>query len=341
MHDGTLHPGAGGLFIVVALSVAACAGIEPAKDEVYINASRHLAEARADPDVSRHARVPLDAAARTLAQTQEAEDLAQLRHLSYLGRKKVDIARAVAETREAEARLEILTKQARAAAAAAKARRVPAPPPPHVESMPAPPPTEDKSRTSAPPPVPNDGTAQAAVAAAAAAAERDAARARRLANSLPEFKVHDENRSTVVTLPEESFPTGSTTLDATVGGRFEPLVEFLRDNADRKVVVNGHTDDTGDAQQNIRISNARAESVKARLVDMGIAETRILTIGYGHNSPIASNDTVAGRRANRRVEIVLMRSVSRSETIPPASVGMAPDGPAYPRRPSPGIGTSP
>jgi outer membrane protein OmpA-like peptidoglycan-associated protein len=333
MHDGALHPGSGGLLIVVALSVAACAGIEPAKDEVYINASRHLVEARADPDVSRHARVPLDAAARTLAQAQEAEDLAQLRHLSYLGRKKVDIARAVAETREAEAQLEILTKQTRAAAAAAKARRVPAPPPPHVESMPAPPPTEDKSRTSAPPPVPNDGTAQAAVAAAAAAAERDAARARRLANSLPEFKVHDENRSTVVTLPEESFPTGSTTLDATVGGRFGPLVEFLRDNADRKVIVNGHTDDTGDAQHNIRISNARAESVKARLVDMGVPETRIITIGYGHNRPVASNETAAGRRANRRVEVVLMHANPRSDAGAPSSMGMAPDNTARPQVP--------
>jgi outer membrane protein OmpA-like peptidoglycan-associated protein len=335
MHDGALHPGSGGLLIVLALSVAACAGIEPAKDEVYVDASRHLAEARADPDVSRHARVPLNAAARTLAQAQEAEDLAQLRHLSYLGRKQVDIARAVAETRGAEARLEILTRQARAAAA--KARRATAVPPPQIQPM-APPPQAEGRGGTATPAGPDDDSARAAVAAAAAAAERDTAQVRRLEQTLPDFKVQVDKRNTVITLPETSFPPGTTTLDPKVSDRLSPLVEVLKENLDRKVVVNGHTDDSGDPQQNIRISNARAESVKARLVDMGIAETRILTIGYGHNSPIASNDTAAGRRANRRVEIVLMRSDPRSETIPPGSVGM---GPAYPHRPSPGIGTSP
>jgi outer membrane protein OmpA-like peptidoglycan-associated protein len=319
--------------MVAALSITACAGVDPSEDEVYRGANRQLSDARADPIVARYANIPLNDASRTLEQALQAEDLAELRHFSYVGLKKVEIARAVAQTRQADEALEDLKKQARSAAVAAKARRAPAPPSLHVETTPAPPPAQDKSRTAAPPPVPNDDAARAAVAAAAAAAEREAAQARRLANSLPAFKVHDEDRSTVITLPEESFPPGSTTLDAKMGGRLGPFVEFLKDNADRKVVVNGHTDNTGDPQHNIRISNARAESVKARLVEMGIPETRIITIGYGHNRPIASNETADGRRANRRVEVVLMHASPRSDAVAPSSVGMAPDNTARPQVP--------
>lgn len=313
------------VLIVAALSIAGCAGVEPSEDDVYRGASRQLADARADPIVSRYAKIPLNDASRTLQQALEAEDLAELRHLSYLGQKKVEIARAVAQTRQADDAVEELRKRARAANAANKTRRAPATISPRVDRTPAPPQVPNGTPTT--PPAPNDDAAQAAVAAAAAAAEKEAAQARRLANSLPDFKVHDEDGSTVIILPEDSFSTGSTTLDAKVGDRLAPLVEFLKDNAGRKVIVNGHTDNTGDPQNNIRISNARAESVKGRLVKMGIPETRIISIGYGDNKPIANNETAEGRRANRRVEVVLMHANPRSDAASPSSMGMAPDRP--------------
>ncbi|MGE0651540.1 MAG: OmpA family protein [Alphaproteobacteria bacterium] len=312
--------------VIAALAIAACAGVDPSEDEVYRGASRQLADARADPIVARYAKIPLHDASRTLQQALQAEDLAELRHLSYLGQKKVEIARAVAQTREADDALEEIGKRAHVASVAKKVRRVPAPPSPRAEPMPPPPQAHDQG-ASATPPAPNDEAARAAVAAAAAAAEREAAQARRLANLLPDFKVHDEDRSTVITLPAASFSPGSTTLDANVGHRLAPLVEFLKDNAGRKVIVNGHTDNTGDPQNNIRISNARAESIKARLVNLGIPETRIITIGYGDNKPIANNETAEGRRANRRVEVVLMHANPRSDAASPSSVGMAPGGP--------------
>lgn len=67
----------------------------------------------------------------------------------------------------------------------------------------------------------------------------------------------------------------------------------------------GHTDNTGSAALNMRLSKDRAESVKAYLVSQGANASRIEATGYGMNQPIASNKTAAGRQQNRRVEFSL------------------------------------
>ncbi len=69
--------------------------------------------------------------------------------------------------------------------------------------------------------------------------------------------------------------------------------------------VLGHTDNTGSEQHNIKLSQRRADSVAAYLMNQGIAPSRISSYGYGYSRPIASNATEAGRAQNRRVEIVL------------------------------------
>jgi len=67
----------------------------------------------------------------------------------------------------------------------------------------------------------------------------------------------------------------------------------------------GHTDNTGSAELNMRLSKDRAESVKAYLVSKGANASRIEATGYGMTQPIASNKTAAGRQDNRRVEFTL------------------------------------
>ncbi|HUB05916.1 MAG TPA: OmpA family protein [Myxococcales bacterium] len=66
--------------------------------------------------------------------------------------------------------------------------------------------------------------------------------------------------------------------------------------------VEGHTDDTGSPAHNEKLSQARAESVKAYLVKRGVSEDRLVARGFGQDRPIASNATSKGRAANRRVE---------------------------------------
>ncbi|WP_310620496.1 OmpA family protein [Flexibacterium corallicola] len=69
--------------------------------------------------------------------------------------------------------------------------------------------------------------------------------------------------------------------------------------------VVGHTDNTGSAQHNLELSQRRAQVVSAYLMNQGIAPQRLSSVGYGMTNPIASNNTAAGRAANRRVEIIL------------------------------------
>ncbi|WP_298444279.1 OmpA family protein [uncultured Ferrimonas sp.] len=73
-----------------------------------------------------------------------------------------------------------------------------------------------------------------------------------------------------------------------------------------RLEVTGHTDSTGGADLNQRLSIARAEAVAAELTRQGVSSYRISTAGYGPLRPIASNDSAAGRAQNRRVEILLI-----------------------------------
>jgi outer membrane protein OmpA-like peptidoglycan-associated protein len=78
--------------------------------------------------------------------------------------------------------------------------------------------------------------------------------------------------------------------------RFQPII----------VRVEGHTDNTGDEDVNMPLSQGRAEAVMAMLVqDHGIDVEILIPVGYGEGKPIASNDTPEGQRKNRRFEIVI------------------------------------
>lgn len=72
------------------------------------------------------------------------------------------------------------------------------------------------------------------------------------------------------------------------------------------LVIDGHTDSTGSRSYNMELSQRRAEAVGRYLQSQNIDRVRMATYGYGPDHPVASNDTDAGRAANRRVELTLM-----------------------------------
>jgi outer membrane protein OmpA-like peptidoglycan-associated protein len=76
----------------------------------------------------------------------------------------------------------------------------------------------------------------------------------------------------------------------------------LEDNLDLTVEIRGYTDNVGNAKKNLKLSKSRAESVKAWLVNAGIAPGRITAKGYGDKNPIGDNKTAEGRQMNRRIE---------------------------------------
>jgi len=84
-------------------------------------------------------------------------------------------------------------------------------------------------------------------------------------------------------------------------------VVLVLDEFDQTVlVVDGHTDSTGPRSYNLELSKRRADAVGGYLINKGVKPMRIATYGYGPEYPVATNDTEAGRQANRRVELTLM-----------------------------------
>ena len=87
-------------------------------------------------------------------------------------------------------------------------------------------------------------------------------------------------------------------------GQIDAVLALLRDQANLRLGVEGHTDNTGAAAHNRALSEARARSVVAALTGAGIAANRLEPRGFGPDRPVADNDAEAGRAKNRRVELV-------------------------------------
>jgi outer membrane protein OmpA-like peptidoglycan-associated protein len=99
------------------------------------------------------------------------------------------------------------------------------------------------------------------------------------------------------------FVTGSAKLRPESYAKLQELMASLQGTTDRHVMVKGYTDNVGNADSNMRLSQARADSVKADLVGKGISADRITAEGHGEEDYIADNGTAQGRADNRRVTV--------------------------------------
>jgi OOP family OmpA-OmpF porin len=100
-----------------------------------------------------------------------------------------------------------------------------------------------------------------------------------------------------------NFATGKAELTPESQAILDGVAESLVAHEEIKVQVGGHTDNTGSAAVNKRLSAARAEAVRQYLITKGVAANRLTAAGFGPSKPIASNKTAAGRAQNRRVEL--------------------------------------
>jgi outer membrane protein OmpA-like peptidoglycan-associated protein len=128
-----------------------------------------------------------------------------------------------------------------------------------------------------------------------------------LETELAELQADRTERGLVVTLGDEVlFDVDRSDLKPGGMQQLTRVAEFLRQNPDRNVLIEGHTDSTAPDAYNLALSQRRANAVEDFLMTQGVEPTRIMATGYGEQLPIASNDTAAGRQANRRVEIVVL-----------------------------------
>jgi len=85
----------------------------------------------------------------------------------------------------------------------------------------------------------------------------------------------------------------------------DEIVKILNDYPDYMMTIEGHTDNVGSDEVNLKVSRERANSVKNYFVSKGISTDRLSAEGYGESRPVANNKTAAGRAKNRRVAMDL------------------------------------
>ncbi len=103
-----------------------------------------------------------------------------------------------------------------------------------------------------------------------------------------------------------NFETGEARLKVSSFAVLDEVVSILKEYPDYMLKIGGHTDDVGDDNANMTLSQARVDAVKNYLVSKGVPLTRIEAVGFGETKPIESNKTAVGKSQNRRVELELV-----------------------------------
>ena len=107
-------------------------------------------------------------------------------------------------------------------------------------------------------------------------------------------------------LDDVQFTSGNATLTPESHARLDELVDYMTHKKRSHIEISGHTDNVGKKTANKKLSQQRADAVRDYLVSKGIDASRIKSVGYGDEKPIAPNDTPDGRRENRRIEAVAL-----------------------------------
>lgn len=118
---------------------------------------------------------------------------------------------------------------------------------------------------------------------------------------------HDNSGVAVTAINPSMFSVGSADLSAS-GASDMPRLAAVFARTDRRILIIGHTDSTGDPKSNIKLSERRAETVARLFEHDGIAASRLYYAGAGDTEPVDNNATEAGRAHNRRVEVVELGS---------------------------------
>ncbi len=298
-------------FIIAgALFLSACGG--PERPNPALEQARMLFEqAKADPQVMEKAPLEMHEAGKTLDRAEDAEETADKEHLAYVARRQVELAMAEARKKAAQERMEGMsrenqnilldvrrreseTKTREAEVARQEALRLKA----EAEARAL----EAQTRTEE-------------ARAARDQAERALARARQLEEELTELQAQQTERGLVLTLGDVLFDTGKSDLKAGAQRSIDKLAQFLSENPERQVIVEGHTDAVGNDAYNLTLSQQRADAVKAALIIRGVAPGRIISRGYGEAYPVASNATDSGRQQNRRVEVIVLNAGVSGESM--------------------------
>jgi outer membrane protein OmpA-like peptidoglycan-associated protein len=123
------------------------------------------------------------------------------------------------------------------------------------------------------------------------------------------LETKDSPRGLIVSMPDVLFDTGQYTLKPAARERLARISGIVLAYPDLKLEVEGHTDSTGSHEFNQRLSEKRAASVRDYLVDANVPVNNVVARGLAETDPVADNKTAAGRKLNRRVEMIVSGDV--------------------------------
>jgi outer membrane protein OmpA-like peptidoglycan-associated protein len=298
-HRGVMLRGTLIATTVASVLLAACAAA-PVKPDGAAEARNKLTQLQADPNLASRAPLAMkeaDSAVRVAEQPQADKELAAYR--VYLADRKVEIARAQAETSLAEDQRAALSAQRERARLNARTREADAA---HLAAA-----SSERQADAANLAAASSERQADAANLAAASSEQQATELQRQIDVL---QARPTDRGLVLTLGDVLFETGRSGLKMGATGNLNRLVAFLNEYPDRTALIEGYTDSVGSEDYNQGLSERRADSVKSYLVGEGIGTTRLSASGKGERDPVASNDSAAGRQQNRRVEVIISNPVA-------------------------------
>lgn len=227
-----------------------------------------------------------DAAAREAAEKQKALEAQQHAQLEAQQRAQAEEQARLADAKaRSEAEQRASADQARAEADAARAEAA-----------------AQAQRAQA-------AAAEADRLRAAAEADKNKLREQLLQQFNAVLPTQETSRGLVVKMQDVLFDTGKYTLKEDAREALAKISGIVISHPGLNLQVEGYTDITGSAAFNQKLSEERADTVRDYLAKEGVDPTSMTSLGYGPQYPVASNDTVAGRKQNRRVELVVSGEV--------------------------------
>jgi outer membrane protein OmpA-like peptidoglycan-associated protein len=169
-----------------------------------------------------------------------------------------------------------------------------------------------------------DANAAAASAQATAEAEKQKViqmREKLRAQLNAVLATQETDRGLVVTLGDVLFDTGKSNLKQNAQISLAKVSAILEQYPDLKLQIEGYTDSVGSDTYNLKLSQDRATSTQAFLINNGVSPTAVTAMGFGKSNPVADNTTAAGKAQNRRVEMVVSGPSIGVTTKPEPAVG--------------------
>jgi outer membrane protein OmpA-like peptidoglycan-associated protein len=146
--------------------------------------------------------------------------------------------------------------------------------------------------------------------------QKEEMRARLLAQLNQVLQTRDTARGLIVSMPDVLFDFNKYTLKPEARERLARISGIVLAYPDLKLQIEGHTDSIGSDTYNQTLSEKRAGTVRSYLVGSGIPVDHVNAVGLGKSDPVADNSTAAGRKLNRRVEMVVSGDVIGRELVP-------------------------